>query len=351
MNHSFDTIYKKADWTSPSNIALIKYWGKHGNQLPSNPSLSFSLSVASTRMLVSVVGKGSPASNSFYFGGYESVEFQKRIEKFLSEIVPFFPFLSETSLKIESWNSFPHSAGIASSASAFSALALCLCELSLETSFDETYKEEFFRKASQIARIGSGSASRSVYGGFNTWGKSEIIENSSDEWASNAEFEIHPAFKNLQDTILIVSSEKKKISSSAGHSLMNTHPYAKERFILAAKNLKVLINSLKTGNISEFVQITENEALGLHSLMMSSDPGFTLLKPETLEIINRIVDFRQKSGFFLCFTLDAGPNIHLIYPEGQKNDIQQFINDELLKFCENGKALWDECGTGPSRNI
>ena len=240
MNYSSENNAQTADWTSPSNIALIKYWGKHGNQLPSNPSLSFSLSAANTRMLVSVVGTGLPVVNTFYFGGLESVEFQKRIEKFLNEISPYFPFLYNTSLKIESWNSFPHSAGIASSASAFSALALCLCELSLETSFEETNKEVFFRKASQIARIGSGSACRSVYGGFNSWGRTEIIENSSDEWATNADFEIHNVFKNMQDTILIVSSEKKKISSSAGHSLMNTHPYAKERYSLAVKNLEIL---------------------------------------------------------------------------------------------------------------
>ena len=85
--------------------------------------------------------------------------------------------------------------------------------------------------------------------------------------------------------------------------------------------------------------------------MMSSNPGFTLLKPETLEIINRIIEFRQKSGLFLCFTLDAGPNIHLIYPDSQRIEIHRFINDELLKFCENGKVLWDECGTGPIRNM
>jgi diphosphomevalonate decarboxylase len=342
-------ILKKAGWISPSNIALVKYWGKHGNQLPANASISMTLKNSYTRTIVSLIKSELPVKPQFFFGGIPAPEFEQKIETFHSKIKPFFPFLYENSLKIESWNTFPHSAGIASSASAMSALALCFCDISGEMDPKNTDQTGFFRRASEISRLGSGSASRSVYGGFSVWGKTSLVNNSTDEWAVPIDFKVHPIFSKLQDSVLIVSSAKKKISSTAGHQLMDKHPFAKQRYKLAEKNLEDILNALKTGNSGEFIRITENEALGLHSLMMSSDPGFFLIEPGTLNIINKIRDFREKTGTFLCFTLDAGPNVHLIYPETVKPEITQFIKSELIVYCEDGKVLWDECGDGPMR--
>jgi diphosphomevalonate decarboxylase len=282
-----------------------------------------------------------------FFEGAPQPGFKFKIDAFLHKIKDYFPFLENNSLKIESWNTFPHSAGIASSASAMSALALCICDMSEEMDPVKIEKNSFYRKASEIARLGSGSASRSVYGGFSVWGKTPLVTGSSDEWALPLNFPVHEIFSHLQDSVLIVSSVKKKISSSTGHALMDHHPYAEQRYLLAEKHLGILLNALKTGNKSDFIRITENEALGLHSLMMSSEPGFMLIEPGTVQIINKIRNYREKTGKFLCFTLDAGPNVHLLYSESDKAEIIEFINRELIMYCENKLVLWDECGEGP----
>ena len=119
----------KIIWRSPSNIALIKYWGKYGNQLPRNASISFTLDAAHTETTLEYGPKMTEKkgiSVDFLFNGISNKSFAERIEKFLHQLLPIFPFLSQIELTIFSSNSFPHSAGIASSASAMSALALCL---------------------------------------------------------------------------------------------------------------------------------------------------------------------------------------------------------------------------------
>ena len=114
-------------WRSPSNIALIKYWGKHGRQLPRNPSISFTLNNAftdTTLQYVAKQGNDQLINLSFNFSGAPNEAFRLKMVKFLESIVDIFPFLRQLDLKIDSYNSFPHSAGIASSASSMSALAL-----------------------------------------------------------------------------------------------------------------------------------------------------------------------------------------------------------------------------------
>ena len=149
-------------WQSPSNIALVKYWGKTGRQLPLNPSLSMTLSEAYTETALVALPrevKGS-AELDFWFEGEQNTAFGERMTRFLLSITDIFPWIEQVNLKLETHNTFPHSAGIASSASAFSALALCLCSLDAELNgiiLDET---EFRQKASYIARLGSGSACR-----------------------------------------------------------------------------------------------------------------------------------------------------------------------------------------------
>ncbi len=328
---------------SPSNIALIKYWGKKGNQIPANPSLSFTLSKSYTETeIIYYPKKDKGISIEFLFEGKKNEHFEQKIKVYLEKIVPFFPFLNKLHLKINSKNSFPHSTGIASSASSMSALALCLCEIEKKHYDTLRTNEDFLQKASFIARLGSGSAARSVFSYAATWG--EFVENpvSSDEYASPLLFELHPIFKNYHDAILIVSSKTKKVSSSAGHALMPKHPFAKARFNQAKNNLKLLLKALETGNQNVFIEIVENEALTLHALMMSSSPGYILMEPATLQIIEKIRQYRQKTGIKLCFTLDAGPNVHLLYTVNDSDKVEKFIEKELSAYCENNLWIKDE---------
>jgi len=337
-------------WRSPSNIALIKYWGKHGRQLPRNPSLSFSLSNAHTDTQVSYTIREESqetASVSFSFEGKKNAAFEARIQKFLDSIVTNFPYLKNVDLDIKSQNSFPHSSGIASSASSMSALALCLTDIEYELSGKAT-DASFFLKASYISRLGSGSASRSVYKDFCVWGETSLDEKYVDEYAVPLD-KVHPVFEALHDDILIVSSVEKSVSSTAGHKLMEDNPYADIRYAEARRKLVALAGIIEQGQVSAFGKIVEEEALSLHALMMCSDPSYVLIEPASLEIINEIRKFRKETGTPIFFTLDAGPNVHVIYPDSVQKKAREFVESKLLIHCEDGRHIFDRMGDGPQK--
>lgn len=338
-------------WRSPSNIAIVKYWGKYGVQLPSNPSLSFTLSEATTTMDLSWAMKDKPSENieiDFFFENKEAPKFKAKIENFLNSIQDVFPFLKQLELEFNSTNTFPHSAGIASSASSMSALALCLCSLEKEI-FDgkagELSDRDFLHKASYIARLGSGSACRSLYPHAATWG--EFGQEGSSQFYASAYTKLHEVFKTYCDSILIVSSGEKPVSSRAGHALMKDHPFSDVRFSNARANLDKLTWALENGELDEFGQILESEALELHGLMMNSNPSFILMRPNTLSIIEKVRAFRAQTNCPLYFTLDAGPNVHLLYPKASEKQVRDFIQSDLLEHCEGQQVIHDFVGTGP----
>lgn len=340
----------KVSWRSPSNIAIVKYWGKFGQQLPRNPSLSFTLHTSCTDMVLEYAMKETPApgiSLDFSFHGEENEAFAAKMTKNLTDLLPYFPFLEQLDLTIQTGNSFPHSAGIASSASAMSALALCLC--SLEDRFFGTLSEpgDFDQKASYIARLGSGSACRSIFPKVAVWGQFAGIPGSSDEYAVPFEDHVHDSFKSMHNDILIVSTDEKSVSSSAGHGLMEGNPYADARFLQARQRLSALLPALETGDWEVFGKIAEDEALTLHALMMTSNPSYLLMQPNTLTIIEKIRAFRRETKLPVYFTLDAGPNIHLLYPEDIISDVRGFMAEQLAEHCEKGWVLEDWVGEGP----
>ena len=337
------------EWSAPSNIALVKYWGKKENQIPANPSISFTLNNCKTITKLEVVKKSETNSFSFdlLFEGKPKEDFRPKIQKFFERIEKYCPFLKEYHFKIDTQNTFPHSSGIASSASGMAALAMNI--MSLEKAINPTISDDYFySKASFLARLGSGSACRSIKGEVVVWGNHAEINGSSDLFG--VEFsEIHSNFKNYQDTILLVDKGEKQVSSTVGHDLMHNHPYAERRFAQAHENLSQIKAILTSGNIEEFIKIVESEALTLHAMMMTSMPYFILMKPNTLEIINKIWKFRNETQIPVCFTLDAGANVHVLYPENVKENVLQFIQDELVGYCQNGQYICDEIGNGANQ--
>ena len=334
-------------WRSPSNIALVKYWGKIGLQLPANPSISFTLKNAYTETTLTYRKKEETEAFSIelYLEGERKSDFEKKILQFFERIEPYFSFLKTYHFRIDTSNSFPHSSGIASSASGMSALALCLC--SIEKQAAEAEKYPLHHKASFIARLGSGSACRSLYGGLVVWGQHDAVPGSSDEWGVPYAGPADPVFSTFQDAILLVDKGEKKVSSSVGHGLMNSNPFSQQRFEVARKNLELLDSCLKSGNIDGFGKIVEQEALMLHALMMTSDPYFLLFKPNTVKIIEKVWERRNKNGNQLYITLDAGANVHLLYPEHEKEAVNEFIDRELIAYCENKQYICDTVGEGP----
>lgn len=335
-------------WRAPSNIALVKYWGKTGLQLPANPSVSFTLDTCYTQTTVNFKQfkkvKGIPPVNVF-FEGKPAPEFLPKIESFLSNAVILQPYLREFSLEVHTSNSFPHSSGIASSASGMAALACCLMDFEKQL-FPYTLPEYFNKKASLMARLGSGSAARSIEGGLIMWGLHPEFKGSSDLYGIPFPGMVDPVFHNYQDTVLLVDKGKKSVSSSVGHGLMKGHHYAKSRFQQAEKNLTTLRSIFESGNLTDFMNLIETEALSLHAMMMTSNPSYLLMKPETLSIIERIREFRQDTGQPVSFTLDAGANVHVLYPEYASEVIYGFICDILLEFCVEGEHIRDRVGKG-----
>jgi len=335
-------------WRSPSNIALVKYWGKTGRQLPLNPSLSMTLTEAFTETKLTLLPEktGGEVRLDFLIDRIPNPTFGHRISGFLKSVSDMFPFLSQAAIRIETHNTFPHSAGIASSASAFSALALCIC--SMEEKLSGKPLDDFFLTASSLSRLGSGSACRSVYGGFCLWGETGALLSSSDLHAVALD-RVHPVFYDLQDAILILSNKEKKVSSSRGHERMDVHPYAKSRILHANSNTNILLKALQEGDIDTFIQVTENEALTLHALMMTSQPGFMLMEPESVRIIRQIQAFRENTGLKVCYTLDAGPNVHLLFFKKDFEQVKRLIVEDLIINDKQNSWIHDKCGSGPQK--
>ena len=339
----------KVGWQSPSNIALVKYWGKKGRQIPQNPSISFTLSECRSETFVDFE-KAEKFGFQFFFEGKENPAFGAKIEKFLVENQAFFPFINQLNLKVESRNTFPHSSGIASSASSMSAFVMCLLEIERSLSLSKGRPIDMvLRKASYFSRLASGSAARSVFPKMALWGATPYYKDSSDEYAVSLENDIHPVFKTYHDSILIVSGETKSVSSRAGHALMEGNPYAPARYAQANENIKNLLAALKSGDLDTFINITESEALQLHALMMCSNPSFILMKPNTLRIIEEVRTFRNETQIPLCFTLDAGPNVHLLYPETAAENIGYFVESKLIDYCADNQWIIDKVGDGPKK--
>jgi diphosphomevalonate decarboxylase len=175
------------------------------------------------------------------------------------------------------------------------------------------------------------------------------VPGSSDLFGIPYPFEIHPVYTSFQDTILLVDTGEKQVSSTVGHSLMQGHPYAPARFGQARDHLDRIRPVLKEGDLPAFISIVESEALSLHAMMMCSTPYFILMKPGTLEIIERIWEYRRRTGEAVCFTLDAGANVHLLYPQENKGRVLAFVREELLSFCQDGRYLEDRVGAGAER--
>lgn len=337
-------------WKSPSNIAIVKYWGKHGVQLPKNPSISFTLETAHTKTQVDYNRKEGDGvvSLDFLFEGKENELFSQKIHRFLTSLLAAKPYLGQLHLSIQSTNSFPHSSGIASSASAMSALALCLCSIEHDLFHNLQTADAYIQEASHIARLGSGSAARSVIPQVGVWGQHDSVHGSSDLFAVGVDG-IHPDFLTYHDDILIISAGEKPVSSRAGHALMESNPYATARYTQAADRLAQTVDIMQAGDVHAFGKLAEDEAMTLHALMMCSDPSYVLMKPYTLAAIEAIRTYRADTGQPVYFTLDAGPNIHLLYPDDIKEPVSRFVSSTLKQYCQDGRIIKDMVGMGPQK--
>ncbi len=281
---------------SPANIAFIKFWGKKDPELnlPFNNSISMNLDGCLTTTTVEFSPRFS-TDEVFIDGRKVRGEKKERVIKILNIV------RKKSSLfwnsKVFSKNSFPSSSGIASSASAFSALALAA---SKSAGLNLTQKE-----ISILARLGSGSASRSIIDGFAEWLKGR---------SSNSSYAIQiapPTYWDIRDIVAVVENKAKRVSSTQGHQLAQTSPFFKTRLRLLPERIKLFKEAFFKKDFEKFGEILEQEAVELHTIAMTSRPCIFYLNSGSLVVIERVRRWR-KEGILCYFTLDAGANVHVI---------------------------------------
>ena len=271
----------KATAVAPANIAFIKYWGRKDAKLriPSNPSISMNLSACITKTTVEF-------SKNFKKDTVTKGFNEKRIIAHIDRIRN----IANTKIraKITTNNSFPTSAGIASSASGFAALTVAaVAALDLKLSEKEL---------SALARLGSGSACRSIPDGYVKW---------EGEYA----YSLYPHdYWDLRDILVIVESKGKEISSSKGHNAAHSSPFFTKRLAMIPKRIKRIEKALKEKNFPELGNVIEEDCLDMHHVMQTQTPPLFYWNEKTQQVIKQV----KRSGLPVYFTIDAGPNVHLI---------------------------------------
>ncbi len=321
----------KATVIAPSNIALIKYWGTRdvNETLPYNRSLSMTLSHCTTTTTAEVLedsdrdqvfvgsepGQLHPAEAAFARGVTEHLDRLRR----WSEL--------DCRFRIGTVNNFPMGTGIASSASGFAALTLAVvAALGREVSVQE---------ASILARLsGSGSAARSVMGGYVEWPGHE--DGSAVAIADAGHWD-------LRDLVAVLDESVKDVSSKQGHRLAPSSPYFELRLTLLEDRLEQARRSILDRNFDSLAPIVEEEAIDLHLIAMSSRPPVFYWQPGTLRVLRLIRDLRL-DGVEVCATMDAGANVHAICTRIAEKTVAK----ALEAVPEVSKVIPDGVGEGPT---
>ncbi len=296
----------KATAKAPANIAFIKYWGKRNAKLrlPMNSSISMNLTEIFT--ITSVEFDVKLKEDLVRIDGKVVSDKEKeRVVKHIERIRR----LAKVNLKakVESRNNFPKGTGLASSASGFAALTLAA---SKAAKLNLTEKQ-----LSILARIGSGSACRSIPSGFVEWRAGNTNESSYARSLHS------PDYWSICDVIAIVGRKSKKVGSTEGHALVESSPFFKTRLSGMKKKVDEIKTAMKEKNFSKFGEILEEEAINMHSVMMTSKPALYYWTPETLKIMLKVIEWRGQ-GLESYFTIDAGPNVHIICREQNVDKIK-----------------------------
>ena len=293
------------------NIAFIKYWGNRNAslRLPQNGSISMNLAGLQTHTRVSF-DPGYPQDRFILNNSIQSGASLTRVSEFLNLVRSLGG--KNWRAEVESANNFPTGAGIASSAGAFAALALAATNaLGLDLNEQEL---------SALARRGSGSACRSIPAGFVEWlpGKSD-----SDSYAISLAGSEH---WQLVDCIAVLKETHKLTGSTEGHSIANTSPLQKARVAGVHERLDRCRNAILTRDFEALANVVELDSNLMHAVMMTSTPPLLYWEPASITIMKAVPEWR-KTGIQACYTLDAGPNVHVICTAASAEDVQKRLRE------------------------
>jgi diphosphomevalonate decarboxylase len=293
------------------NIAFIKYWGNRDDTLriPSNGSISMNLEGLYTRTTVSF--QPSLPYDELIINGHEVGGAGRDRISYILDIIRGMANLHERA-EVMSENNFPSGTGIASSASAFAALALAGSKAA-GLSLGE-------RELSRLARRGSGSASRSIPGGFVEW---QVGTSDEDSFAFSI---AAPGHWDLVDCVAIVSTAHKKVGSMEGHPIAGTSLLQAARVADAPRRLEICRRTILERDFNGFASIVELDSDMMHAVMMTSTPALFYWKPASLEVTNYVRQWRSE-GIPVCYTMDAGPNVHVICPATEADIIDKRLRE------------------------
>lgn len=302
---------------STPNIAFIKYWGNRSDELrlPMAPSLSMTLDRPTVE--ISVEEADAFSVRSFLADGSEKTLKEKDTDRFRRVVTLMQrylatlaaevhePLLPET-VSITVRSHIPPAIGLASSAAVFSCLAKAAAGF-VAPNISLTEKQ-----MSIFARLGSGSAARSIFGGFSTLEEGHGME-LGDAWSEQIADEQHWL---LHDIVVIPAMEEKKVGSTEGHALAATSPFYADRVqAIRSRRQQECIHAIRKKDFEALQRVTEEDCLDMHHVMETSVPPLHYLNDETHRIVNAIKELRTKQHIPVLFTMDAGPTVHLVCPE------------------------------------
>lgn len=295
------------------NIALIKYWGNFDDELriPSNDSISFNLEDLKTR--TSVRFHPDLVADALTINGEEQIGSPlQRVSQFLDIVRSMSGIRSAA--RVTSDNNFPMGTGIASSAAAFAALAAAASQAA-GLDLDE-------KTLSRIARRGSGSAARSVPSGYV---QMHTGERETDAYAASF---APPDHWDLIDCICIVSKRHKPTGSTQGHRLASTSPLQEARVMDSTRRVEICRQAIVTKDFDALAEIAEIDSNMMHAVMMTSQPQLFYWQPQTIALMQAVREWRA-AGLPAFYTIDAGPNVHIITLQGYFDRLMDRIKDRF----------------------
>jgi len=303
----------KASAVARANIALVKYWGKRDEEriLPANGSISLTLDGFTTLTTVET-GPRAPRDELILDGkarGTDTREFRETVSRFIGLVRHEAGMLDP--VKIVSRNDFPTGAGLASSASGYAALACALNE-ALALGLDA-------RELSILARRGSGSATRSVFGGFVEWVRGERGDGSDSHAVPLAGPDHWPAFRMV---VCLTDTQEKKVKSRAGMaSSVATSPFWGGWLRCVEADLEAVRHGVASRDFSLVGATAEANALKMHAVMMTTSPSLLYWNPRTVQILQAVREWRE-GGLECYFTMDAGPQVKILCIEDVSPEIR-----------------------------
>jgi diphosphomevalonate decarboxylase len=312
------------------NIAFIKYWGNRNDELrlPASGSLSMNLDGLETRTTV-IFQTDLPSDELILNGVPAAQEQRERVSKILDLVRR--QSGGQERARVQSTNNFPSGSGIASSSSGFAALALA-ASAAAGLSLDEP-------ALSRLARRGSGSASRSVPAGFVEW---RAADRDEDSFGASIAAPSHWA---LVDCVAIVSEAHKQVGSSAGHPLAASSPLQAVRLLGAEARLAQARQAVLQRDFAALAEVMELDNHLMHAVMMTSQPALIYWQPASVGIMHAVREWRA-AGLAAAYTLDAGPNVHVLTPANHADEVAKRLAElpGVLKVFKAGAG-------GPARLI